>query len=294
MLQSIGDPDLNIFEISGLAWAVAVDRALRALAAEPEIDFAAYQQSSTALALGSLEPADTRRLDAELREAGIVGPDGTMPEQWLLAVLIAVSAPIRVTVVARTGEHSAHTHLGLAGGHGIAVSYRRRIRTTDAGTAVTGIQDVVEVALFEERHAWSAVRRILPGFTELQAGPGSARGLDSDRGLDGARTPVSPQQLQAVGSAELQQDVKDAVLAPRCTVHLDVVAAPPGTAPAFRAADLWHLSEKLYSVRTSGDDGGRSLVMVDVPPGDVARELFWRLLGAREFLAGSAGQAAQR
>jgi hypothetical protein len=52
VLQSIGDPDLNIFEISGLAWAVAVDRALRALAAEPEIDFAAYQQSSTALALG--------------------------------------------------------------------------------------------------------------------------------------------------------------------------------------------------------------------------------------------------
>jgi hypothetical protein len=288
VLQSIGDPDLNIFEISGLAWAAAVDGALRALAAEPEIDFAAYQQSANALALGSLEPADTRRLDAELREAGIVGPDGTMPDQWLVAVLIAVNAPIRVTVVARTGEHSAHTDLGLADGRGIAVSYRRRIRTTDAGTAVTGIQDVVEVALFEEQHAWSAVRRILPDFTELQAGPGSARSLDGDR------TPISPQQLQSLGGAELQQDVKDAVLAPRCTVHLDVVAAQPGATPAFRAADVWHLAEKLYSVRTSGDDGGRSLVMVDVPPGDVARELFWRLLGAREFLAGSAGQAARR
>lgn len=283
-MQATGDPTLNIFEISGLAWAAAVDRAMRALAAEPEVDYAAYQQSAGARALRSLEPADARRLDAELREAGILGPDGALAEQWLLAVLLSVSAPVRVGAVARTGEHSAHTDVGLAGGRGIAVSYRRRVRSTPAGAAVTGVRDVVEVALFEEPHAWAAVRRILPDFAELQAGPGTAHRLAGDR------TPVSSRDLQALGNAGLPRDVKAAVLAPRCTVHLDVYAAPSGTAPAFHAADVWALADRLYSVRTA--DGGPSLLMVDVPPGDIARELHWRLLGAREFLAGSTGRVA--
>ena len=284
MLQRLGDPDLNIFEISGLAWAAAVDGAMRTLAAEPGIDFSSYRQSATALVVGSLEPAVTTRLEAELRQAGIAGPDGTIRDQWLLAVLMAVSAPIQVTAVARSREQSVHTDLGLAGGRGIAVSYRRRIQAAAAGAAPTGIQDVVEVALFEERHAWAAVRRILPDCPELRAGAGEARSLDGDR------IPVSAQQLRSLGSANLPRDVKEAVLAPRCTVHLEVVAARPGTDAALRTADAWHLADKLYSVRTSGDDGG--LVLVDVPPGDLARELSWRILGAREFLAGSAAQVA--
>lgn len=287
-MQRTGDPALNIFEISGLAWAAAVDRAMQVLAAEPEVDFDAYQQSPGAVAMRLLDPADTSRLDAELRGAGFVGPDGAIRAQWLLAVAISATAPIRVSAVARTADESAHTDLALAGGRGIAVSYRRRVRTTAAGTDVPGVHDVVEVALFEEQHAWAAVRRILPDHAELLAGTPSAGSTPS---REGGRDVVGARELQDPGNAGVDPDITAAVLAPRCTVYLDVVAAPPGQAAAYLASDVWSLADNLYSVRTSGDGGG-SLVLVDAAPGDIARELSWRLLGAREFLAGAAGKVA--
>lgn len=296
VLERAGDPAPGIIRISGLAWALAVDRTLRMLAAEPEVDIAGYERSAPARALGALDPADTGRLAAELAAAGISGADGAIREPWLLAVMIAVSAPVRVSAVARTGECSVHTDLGLAGGRGVAVAYRRRVRTPegpDTGPVdVVGVDDAVEVALFEEQDAWAAVRRVLPEVPGLRSAPGAPRppGLPA-----GGRTRLDPRELQETGGAAVPQDLRDAVLAPRCTVHLQVSAAPPhggatSGAAAYRTGDVWALADKLYSVRTTVGD--QPLVLEDVPPGDIAATLQWRLLGAREFLAASAGQVA--
>ncbi|WP_445155190.1 hypothetical protein ACTWLI_02820 [Arthrobacter sp. Hor0625] len=297
MLERAGDPASGIIRISGLAWALAVDRTLRTLAAEPEVDVAGYERSAPARALGALDPADTGRLAAELAAAGISGADGAIREPWLLAVMIAVSAPVRVSAVARTGECSVHTDLGLAGGRGVAVAYRRRVRTPEGPETspvdVVGVDDAVEVALFEEQDAWAAVRRILPEVPGLRAAAGATRptGLPA-----GGRRRLDPRDLQGTGGAAVPQDLRDAVLAPRCTVHLQVSAGPAplvgaaSGAAAYSSGDVWALADRLYSVRTTGGD--HALVLEDVPPGDIATTLQWRLLGAREFLATSAGQVA--
>jgi hypothetical protein len=279
VVQSRAEPALDAVEISGLAWAAAVDAGIRAHAAHPGVDAAAYEQSAGAKALAALEPGDAARLEAELRAAGITGPDNQLAEHWRTSVLLAVTAAVRVSVVAATAEYSMHTDLALSEGLGLAVSYRRQARTTAAGEEVMDVRDAVELVRFDEPDAWAALRRTLPDLAELLASPGSAGWLE------GERTPISRTELLNLPDAVLPPDVKTAVLTPRCRVHLEVTADRPGPTTVFHAADVWALADRLYAVRTA--DGGQSLVLVHVPSGDLLRQLQWRLLGAREALAGA-------
>ena len=256
---------LSVFQISGLAWASTVHKAAESLAHEPDADLSAYQDSIQALAVRQLDAATVQTVDAELGRAGIVDQYGAINPQWVLAVWISAFAPVKVAAVVQSRELSVHTELGLAAGRGVGVSYERRIRHSTDGVDVTEVRNAVEISFFTEENARAAIKRHLPDVSDLPAPP--------------AATP--------------DETVADA----RYTIHLEVAArlegARPGEAderPGHVSRDIWALTERLNSVRTSSAHGG--LALTEVPASDIGREFAWRLLGAREYLASAAGQAA--
>jgi hypothetical protein len=283
------DPYLNIFEISGHAWAMTVRKAAASLAAEPGGDISNPPELRASPAIEEMSPEETRTAEAELARAGIVDSAGNISAQWVLAAWILAYAPIKVAMVAQTAAESSHCELGLAGGRGIALNYRRRLSRAGHRIDVAEIKNVVEVSFFREEHAWAATTRNLPNLPELRANAvnGSA--------FDGQRTTVPFEALRAWSSGGVPDGLPSEIINARCTTHLQVAARWEGSGsdPAPRTSvttDVWALGERLYSLRTAAEP--RNLSAVDVPPGDISREFAWRLLGAREFLAGSSAQAA--
>ncbi|MDR6507084.1 hypothetical protein [Arthrobacter oryzae] len=277
------DPHLNIFEISGLAWATTVNKAAAVLAAEPG-GFASAADVLAAGAAGELSPEDTRMVDTELARAGIVDAAGNISAQWVLAVWTSAFAPIKVTTVSQAGLESSHCELGLAGGRGVAVSYRRRLsRTTTLGAEVAEVRNAVEISFFRAENAWAAAARSLPAMAELHAAP------SEDTGFDGERTTL-PLAADACSPTAVTDGVPAAIAHARCTVRLGVAASDPGSGRTRYSAAVWALADRLYSLRT--EPGTENLSAVHVPAGDVGRDFAWRILGAREFLASSSAQAA--
>lgn len=265
MGESRTDAALNVVQISGQAWASTVHKAAESLAQEPDADLSAYQASIQALAVRQLDTATVQAVDAELGRAGIVDQSGAINPQWVLAVWISAFAPVKIAAVVQSHELSVHTELGLAGGRGVGVSYDRRIRHSTDGVDVTEVRNAVEISFFSEENAWAAVKRRLPDVTGLP-------------------TPSAATPDETVANA-------------RYTIHLEVAAHLEGARssqvdawPGHVSRDIWTLTERLNSVRTSTAHGG--LALTEVPAGDIGREFAWRLLGAREYLASAAEQAA--
>lgn len=248
MGESRTDPALNIFEISGLAWALTVHKAAEVLAREPEAEAAvsAYRDSVQAQASRQLEAEDPEAIAAELRRAGIVDGQGSIARQWVLAVWVSASAPLKVAAVVQSQDLSVHTELGLASGRGVGISYARRIRHDADGVAVTEVRNAVEVSFFREEDAWAAIRRHLPAAAERQAAPDAV--------------------VEETGPFTTH------------TFHLEVSGAVPAAGQGHHqrhvSSDVWALVERRYSVA------------------DLSREFAWRVLGAREYLAGAAEKAA--
>jgi uncharacterized protein YqiB (DUF1249 family) len=275
LAESRTDVALNVFEISGVAWALTVHKAAEALANEPDADLSAYRDSLQAEALQALDFQKVEAAEAELRRAGIVDANGAISRQWVLAVSIAAFGPLKATAVVQSGESSVHTELALAGGRGIGVTYARRIRHGVGGVDVTAVRNAVEISFFAEENAWAALKRHLPDITEA---------------------PEATELPQAAGAA-LSEIVANA----RYTIHLQVSAHPspsrpvglppaPVPAPDHVSWDVWALAERLYAVST-GPSGEASALTPD-PPDAISLGFAWRLLGAREYLASAAEQAA--
>lgn len=268
---------------------MTVRKAAASLAAEPGGDITNPQDIWASHTIEEMSPEESRTAESELARAGIVDSAGNISAQWVLAAWILAYAPIKVTTVAQTAAESSHCELGLAGGRGVAISYRRRLSRTGHRIDVAEIKNIVEVSFFREEHAWAATARNLPDLPELRAKAvkGSA--------FDGQRTTIPFEALPAWSSGTIPDGLPSAIINARCTTHLQVEARWEGHSsdPEPRASvttDVWALAERLYSLRTAAEP--RSLSAVDVPPGDISREFAWRLLGAREFLAGSSAQAA--
>jgi hypothetical protein len=265
MGESRTDAALNIVEISGLAWALTVHKAAEVLAIEAaDADLSAYRESAQAEASRQVDAEDSPAMEAELRRAGIVDGHGAITRQWVLAVWIAALAPVKAAVVVQTRDLSVHTEIGLARGRGVGITYHRRIRHGLDGVGVTEVRTAVEVSFFHEENAWAAIRRHLPDFTDVQP--------------------------------TVRTTPHDAVANATCTVHLEVSARPIGSGPGseektYVRKDVWALADRLYSLRTSpAEDGGPAVT--EVPSSDISREFVWRLLGAREYLAGAVEKAA--
>jgi uncharacterized protein YqiB (DUF1249 family) len=272
--ESRTDVALNVFEISGVAWALTVHKAAEVLEYEPDADLSAYRDSIHAEALEALDSQEVEAAGAELRRAGIVDANGAITRQWVLAVSIAALGPLKATGVVQSGESSVHTELALAGGRGIGVTYARRIRHGDGGVDVKEVRNAVEISFFAEENAWAALKRHLPDITEVP---------------EAAELPKAP------GAA-----VSEIAANARYTIHLQVSAHPAGSrtvrpsapapAPVYVSWDVWALGERLYSVSTGPSGEGSALTPVS---SDAIRLGFaWRLLGAREYLASAAEQAA--
>jgi hypothetical protein len=285
--ESRTDVALNVFEISGLAWALTVHKAAEALAHEPDVDLSGYKDSVQALAVRELDAEAAQAAEAELRRAGIVDGTGAITRQWMLAVWIAASGPLKVTSIVQSAGLSVHTELGLAGGRGVGVTYSRRISHGAEGVVVTEVRNAVEICFFAEENAWAAIKRHLPDLTQVPE-------------------PTEQQKPPMATSSEAAEDAK-------YTIHLHVSAHPAGsdvaalgTAPGAAAEgvpgsprgrapdhvswDIWALAQQLYSVRTGTP--GDEPALTPVAPNDLSREFAWRLLGAREYLASTAEKAA--
>lgn len=279
MGESLGesrvDGALNIFEMSGVAWALAVHKAAAAMGHGPEADVASYRDLMRSGGFPVLDPEDLASAEAELGRAGIVDADGAISPQWALAARIAAAAPVRAAAVVQSDDTSVHTDLALAGGRGVGVTYARRIGRGETGVQVTGVRNAVEISFFAEEDAWAALKRHLP---EIPDGPG-------------------PTELPAEASSASMADT-------RCTIHLEVSAhprelLPPGpragivsapVPPVYTVRDVWVLADRLYSVTNSPAADGPALI--PVRPDAISQAFAWRLLGAKEFLASLAEQEA--
>lgn len=276
MGESRTDVGLNVFKISGLAWALTVHKAAGALAHQPDADLSAYACSVQAQAVREMDAEAVQTLEAELRQAGIVDRGGVITRQWVLAVWISAFGPLRAAAVVQSADLSVHTELALAGGRGIGVTYARRIRHGEAGVEVTDVRNAVEISFFAEENAWAAIKRHLPDMPDVPEVPNFAEATTGE----------------TVANA-------------RYTIHLQVSAHPaesgitgpgPAASPALADApshgswDVWTLADRLYALGTNSSGDGSALA--PVASDAIGREFAWRLLGAREYLASVAEQAA--
>ncbi|MFC8039111.1 hypothetical protein ACFUOZ_07135 [Paenarthrobacter sp. NPDC057355] len=247
---------LNVVEISGLAWAATVRKAAEAMDSE-DADLSAYQASLQAQ--GDVTPA----IAEELLSTGILDARGVMSQQWVLAVFLAASAPLKASSVVQFGDtarfgdtlESVHTDVGLAGGRGVGVSYRRRFGTEAGRVAATEVRNAVEVSFFREEDAWASLSRHFPDLPPPFDSPDD-----------------HPQPTAA--------DVG-------CTIHLEVTAIPRATEHGSRPylrRQIWGVADRLYCVQATSAEGPMAS-LVPVPATDIASGFAWSLLGAREYLA---------
>lgn len=278
-------PATTRFRMTSLAWALAVQRATGTLRTDsaghgPETSPEASPDSQPddhpggeAAFLAGLDGRTRAGIEDELTAAGITDDAGTLRPQWLQALELAASAPIQADLVSRSGDSSTHCRVNLFDGRGLGVEFTRPVApAADGSVAPTGVADVVTVTLFPETVLWPVMARSLHRFPELLAG-------------DGGVPPGAPDAVEPAEATEAGKPV-------RATVHLDVRSRAAGTDRQYRAGGVWALSDRLYSVRTAGPATAQRPVMAAAEGGDIARQLVWHVLGAREFLADSAREAS--
>lgn len=286
-------PATTTYRMTSLAWALAVHSATEGLRGGAGAEVPGYRSGPEAALLAGLDEPTRAGIAGELTTAGITDTEGNIRPQWLRAVGQAATAPIRVSLVSRSGGHSTHCRVDLFEGRGIAVEFTRPVATAaDGRTAAVGGADVVTVTLLSEAVLWHVLARSMPQFPELTAGaPGPDTGTGDSGpvpGRDGAKTTLSAADVAALaggGAAGVPPDVAAAVASAKATVYLEVQSRAAGPGLPYRGAGVWALSDSLYSVRTTGPATARRLVMVETAVGDIARQLVWHVLGAHDFLA---------
>lgn len=294
MPESAVIPATTTYRMSSLAWALAVQGATETLRLEAGVDLAGSSPGPGAAIFAGLGDLARTGTAFELITAGITDTTGRIQPQWLRALGQCATAPIRLSLVSRSGGVSTHCRVNLFDGRGLAVEFSRPVATATDGGA--GVADVVTVTLLPEAVAWPVMARSMPPFPELTAGAGgpAAGSVDSGPvpGRDGGKTMLSAADAAALargGSAGVPAGVAAAVAAAKATVYLDVQSPAAGSGLPYRAAGVWALSDSLYSVRTAGPAAERRLVMVETASGDIARQLLWHTVGAHEFLARRTG-----
>lgn len=290
-------PATTTYRMSSLAWALAVHGATETLRGEAGVDFSGYRPGPEVALLAGLDEPTRAGLASELTTAGITETGGNIQPQWLRALGQAAAAPVRVSLVSHSGGLSTHCRVDLFEGRGIAVEFTRQVATTAEGrVAAADVADVVTVTLLSEAVLWPVLARSMPPFPELTAG---GRGPDAGTedsgpvpGRDGTKTALSAADVAALAGGRaggVPPGVVAAVAAAKATVYLEVQSRAAGTDLPYRAAGVWALSDRLYSVRTGGPAAARRLVMEEAAGGDIARQLVWNVLGARDFLARRTG-----
>lgn len=206
--------------------------------------------------------------DAELLAAGLLTPDGRIHPDWAGAVRSAGNAPIKARLIS-TGEGiRTSCEVALFDGLGLSVDTSHPILPSDA--ASTGDQAPVVVNLFEGSDAWEVAAQTLPAFPELTStAAGGAR--------ETARRIVSDDELKALEETA------------RATVQFSV------TAPGYQTLHLWLLSEHLEVTRLHRGESGEppTAVLVRHPPGAVARQFVWDLLGAYQAVDAASHNARE-
>jgi hypothetical protein len=279
--------------MTSLAWAWAVQSATETMRGDAGMDLPGHSPGPEVALLAGLDEPVRARIAVELNTAGITDPAGNIQPQWLQALGQAATAPVRVSMVSRSGGLSTHCRVELFDGRGIAVEFSRPVATAADGTvAATDVADVVTVTLLSEEVLWPVMARSMPQFPELTAGGGGSHTGAGDSGpvpgRDGERITLPAVDAAALargGAPGVPPGVADAVAAAKATVYLEVQSRPAGTVVPYRAAEVWALSDSLYSVRTAGPSTARRLVMVETASGDIARQLVWHVLGAHDSLA---------
>lgn len=286
-------PATTTYRMTSLAWALAVQSATETLRGEAGVDLSGHRPGPEVALLAGLDEPSRAGLGSELITAGITDTAGNIRPQWLRALGQAAAAPVRVSLVSRSAGLSTHCRVDLFEGRGIAVEFTRPVATAaDGRVAALDVAGIVTVTLLSEAVLWPVLARSMPPFPELTAGGGDPDSGTEDSGpvpgRDGAKTTLSAADVAALadgGAAEVPTGVAAAVAAAKATVYLEVQSRAPGTEVPYRAAGVWALSDSLYSVRTAGPATARRLVMVETASGDIARQLVWHVLGARDFLA---------
>jgi hypothetical protein len=289
---------LNKYRISSLAWALAVDKTMKALREEPEVDFDSYSSSEPARILSGLDDDTMAGLLHELVVAGITNAAGSISPQWILAIWQASNAPLKVELVSRSGGTSTHSQVSLFEGRGLAIEFSRTVATAaDGSVSVTGIGGVTNVTLFTEDVLWPVLAGSMPPFLELTAtGSEEEEATDSPSLTRSPRIKVAAEEVaRLVSGADdsettVPTDVAAAIMAPKATVHLTVMAGAgdegaTASGEHYQSAAVWALAHRLYSVKTTGTDSKRSLVLVERPPGHIAQQLVWSVLGAHDFMS---------
>lgn len=274
-------PATTTYRMTSLAWALAVQRATVTLRGEAGLDWSGGSPGPEAAILAGLDEPTRAGIAGELNTAGITDAAGHVQAQWLRALGQAATAPIRVSLVSRSGGLSTHCRVDLFEGRGIAVEFTRPVATgADGRDAAIAVADVVTVTLLSETVLWPVMARSMPQFPELTAGaerPDTCAGNSGPvPGQDGAKTTLSAAEAAALARGGT---------AAKATVYLEVQSRAAGTGLPYRAAGVWALSDGLYSVRTTGPVTARRLVMVEAASGDIARQLVWHVLGAHDVLA---------
>ncbi|WP_160667599.1 hypothetical protein [Pseudarthrobacter sp. ATCC 49987] len=286
-------PGTTTYRMSSLAWAMAVQSATETLRLEDGVDLAGSTPGPGAAILAGLDDLTRAGIARELNTAGITDSAGRIRPQWLQALGQGATAPIRLSLVARSAGASTHCRVNLFDGRGLAVEFTRPVATAaDGKVAAASVADAVTVTLLPEAVLWPVMARSMPPFPELTTGAAGPDAGSADSGpvpgRDGGKTTLSAADATALargGSDDIPPGVAAAVAAAKATVYLDVQSQAAGTGLPYRAAGVWALSDSLYSVRTTGPAGARRLVMVEAASGDIARQLVWHTVGAHEFLA---------
>jgi hypothetical protein len=83
--------------------------------------------------LAGLDESTRAGIAGELNTAGITDDAGTVRRQWLQVLGQAATAPIRVSLVSRSGGLSTHCRVDLFEGRGIAVGFSRPVASAADG-----------------------------------------------------------------------------------------------------------------------------------------------------------------
>ncbi|GAA4657334.1 hypothetical protein [Arthrobacter cryoconiti] len=274
---------LRRLQLSTAAWRVLSETAADALDLTPATDD-----------IGAPTPLDAQSSSAawaELATLGLSPQVGEVQRAWMGAVALLLSAPITITARATYAGVSTTSVMGVRGGRGLAVHQRHLCESTSSGTTLTGSEDSVEVTLFDEENLWGAMERLLPPLSSVRA-PAKAAPLNVDQvnGGDESLWPVHAPDgtagdlAGALPVGALPEPLASLAAGEDSNVTLTVQSTAEGHPPRMWAG-MWSVKdEHLYSVRTHNTAVSPQLAITEVPPGHIAHELIFAVVGAHDAL----------
>ncbi|MFC8923718.1 hypothetical protein [Cellulosimicrobium sp. NPDC057127] len=218
---------------------------------------------------------------AELREHGIADETGVLTAAWAAALRDHLAAPVRATLRARSGETGATTRLTLVEDRVLLVHDAVRGELGSRELEVTDVSAHVDVVLVRVDDLWPALVRLLPPSEPLTAGarPGP-RPADLPRTVLGSR---DVERLRAGEDlAALPAAARAVAEDEEASLVVLVEAWPTPATPTVVWSRWWSVAGgRLLDVQLRDDD----VHLVERPPGSVAAELRWALVGAVDTTA---------